>query len=94
MRIFTLIMSAVLLTLLSTRVTAADKPRTKRLETCHIVTEFGTAIGQGKTHDEAAEQAHSSCGTQILDKYFAQRREVPDDVKEDLALACANLECH
>lgn len=95
MRTFTLVLSAILLTLISTRVLAAtdSKAAHSKVQTCRIVTGYGTAIGHGHTKLEAQEQARLTCGTQLIDQYFAQRREIPEDVKEDLALACVNLDC-
>ena len=94
MRIMTLILSAVLVTLISSEVSAAtQKPAVHGKEVCKIVTGYGTAIGTGSTHHEALENARLSCGSAMIDQYFAQRREIPDDVKEDLALACVNLDC-
>ena len=84
MRIFTLILSAILITLISSRVLAS---------TCKIVTGYGTAIGHGKDLNEAKDQARLKCGSELIDQYFAQRRKLAEDVKDDLVLACVNLEC-
>jgi hypothetical protein len=114
MRILTLILCAVLVTLITTRVSAATtkadnssktrakmeleaetqvKPVKGGMETCKIVTGYGTAIGKGKTRNEARENARLQCGTSLIDQYFSQRREISDSAKDDLALACVNLEC-
>lgn len=88
MRTLTLILGAVLLTLISTQVLAAENRAT-----CRIVTGYGTAIGHGKNIKDAKEEARLICGTKLIDQYFAQRREIAEDTKDDLALACVNLEC-
>ena len=92
MRTLTLIISAVLITLIATKV-SAQQPEGQRKVSCKIVTGYGTAIGFGSTKLEAKENARLKCGTSMIDQYFASRREVPEDVKDDLALACVNLEC-
>ena len=93
MRTFTMILSAILITLISVKVSAKEAGVKNSMETCKIVTGYGTAIGKGKTHSQAREEARLLCGTKLIDQYFAQRREISDDVKDDLALACVNLEC-
>ncbi|MGZ3722169.1 MAG: hypothetical protein ACXVA9_04510 [Bdellovibrionales bacterium] len=94
MRTFTMILSAILITLISVKVSAKETAQTKSsMETCKIVTGYGTAIGKGKTHSQAREEARLICGTKLIDQYFAQRREIAEDAKDDLALACVNLEC-
>lgn len=95
MRTFTIILSAIILTLISMRVSAMEtKPDVKgSTHTCKIVTGYGTAIGRGKSIREATEAARLKCGTEMIDQYFAQRRDIPEDKKDDLALACINLDC-
>jgi hypothetical protein len=94
MRTFTMIISAILITLISVKVSAKEVATAKGgMETCKIVTGYGTAIGRGKTHAQAQEEARLICGSKLIDQYFAQRREIADDTKDDLALACVNLEC-
>ena len=93
-----MILSAILMTLISVKVSAKEAAVAKRaekssVETCRIVTGYGTAIGRGNTRSQALEEARMVCGTRMIDQYFAQRREIADDVKDDLALACVNLEC-
>jgi hypothetical protein len=62
-------------------------------ETCKIVTGYGTAIGQGATKAEALENARLTCGTKLIDQYFAQRRDIPEEAVADLSTACVNLSC-
>lgn len=92
MRTLTLIIGAILVTLMATKV-SAQEPTGKHQVSCKIVTGYGTAIAYGKTKLEAKENARLKCGTSMIDQYFASRREIPEDVKDDLALACVNLEC-
>lgn len=92
MRTLTLLISAILLILITTKVSAKEATPGK-METCKIVTGYGTAIGRGHTKLEAKEQARLTCGTAMIDQYLATRQNIPDDVKDDLALACVNLEC-
>jgi len=91
MRILTLILSAILVTLISSQVSAATPPAHKSV--CKIVTGYGTAFGTGDSPAKALENARLSCGSAMIDQYLAQRQQIPDDVKEDLALACVNLNC-
>jgi hypothetical protein len=94
MRTFTMILSAILITLISVKVSAKEAAPVKGgMETCKIVTGYGTAIGRGKTVSKAREEARLICGTKLIDQYFAQRRDIAEDTKDDLALACVNLEC-
>jgi hypothetical protein len=96
MRTFTMIISAILITLITVKVSAKEVAAAGGkggMETCKIVTGYGTAIGRGKTHAQAQEEARLICGTKLIDQYFAQRREIADDAKDDLALACVNLDC-
>jgi hypothetical protein len=87
MRILALVLSAILVALISTRVLAAQD------QSCKLVTGYGTAIAKGKTKLEAKEKARLLCGTKLIEDYFARRREIAENVKDDLALACVNLEC-
>jgi len=91
MRTLSLIISAILITLISTKVSAAEGKA--HIETCKIVTGYGTAVGHGKTKLEAQEDARLICGTSLIDQYFAHRREIAEEQKDDLALACVNLDC-
>ncbi len=98
MRILTMILGALLVTLIATQVSASPSREDVRepssaLQTCKIVTGYGTAIGRGKTLSSAREAARLTCGTAMIDQYFAQRQNISDDVKDDLALACVNLDC-
>lgn len=63
------------------------------VETCKLVTGYGTAIGRGETKAEALENARLTCGTKLIDQYFAQRRDIPEDAVGDLSTACVNLSC-
>lgn len=90
MRTLMILASALVLTLITTRVSAATSGR---LISCKIVTGYGTAIGYGKTKLEAKENARLKCGTTLIDQYFAQRRDIPKSAEDDLALACVNKEC-
>ena len=85
MRSLTILIGALMVTLISTQVSAK--------ESCKIVTGYGTSIGFGKTKSAALEAARLNCGTHMIDQYFAQRRDIAEDVKDDLALACVNLNC-
>ncbi len=97
MRILTMIFGALLITLAATQVSASPIKSPMRmpaaLETCKIVTGYGTAIGKGSTKKEALKQARLTCGTNMIDQYSAQRGRIPADVEDDLVLACVNLEC-
>lgn len=94
MRLLSLILGALLIVLISTKVSAAPQPsRRPASETCRIRTGYGTAIAQGKTKKEAKEKARLKCGTSMIDDYFKQRQNIPEDRIDDLALACVNLEC-
>jgi hypothetical protein len=93
MRTFTMILSAILLTLATVKVSASPAPNKGEMQTCKIVTGYGTAIGKGKDHNKALENARLECGTRLIDQYFAQRRDIPEETKDDLALACVNLDC-
>jgi hypothetical protein len=95
MRTITMVLSAILLTLISLKVSAAPAPTKEKdsVQTCRIVTGYGTAIAKGKSHKEALEKARLECGTRMIDMYFAQRQGISEDQKEDLALACVNLDC-
>jgi len=61
--------------------------------TCKIVTGYGTAIGVGSTALKAKETAREICGDKIIDQYIGQRGQIPNEVVDDLVLACVNLEC-
>lgn len=93
MRTLALLLSAILLTLITTRVSAGEAKSKSSQTTCKIVTGYGTAIGHGKSLKDAKEEARLICGTKLIDQYFAQRQQIPEDTKDDLALACVNLEC-
>lgn len=93
MRTLTLFLSALIITLITTKVSAKPSDGSTKMETCKIVTGYGTAIGRGKTKLEAKESARLKCGTAMVDQYFAARQNIADDVKDDLALACVNLDC-
>jgi hypothetical protein len=91
MRTITMIISAILMTLISIRVSASTPA--PKMQECKIVTGYGTAIAKGKNHNEALEKARLICGTKLIDQYFAQRQHISEETKEDLALACVNLDC-
>ena len=93
MRTLSLLISALLVTLISTQVSAHEAREPNGIQTCKIVTGYGTAIGHGKSLSAAREAARLNCGTHMIDQYTAQRRDIPEDVKDDLVLACVNLEC-
>lgn len=96
MRIFSLILGIVLMTLIATDVLAAPAPREPSAagtHTCKIVTGYGTAIGKGTTALQAKENAREVCGTNMIDDYLARRGRVDAHAIDDLALACVNLEC-
>lgn len=83
-------LTLLILTLVTSQALAAGHPAR---ETCRIVTGYGTAIGQGETKAEALEDARLTCGTKLIDQYFAQRRDIPDEAVDDLSTACVNLRC-
>ena len=93
MRILSILFSAILLVFISSKVSAAPTGHSGARKTCRIVTGYGTAIGYGSTALEAKEQARLNCGTNMIDQYVAQRQNIPESAKDDLALACVNLEC-
>lgn len=96
MRIFSMILAVVLMTLIATDVLAAPAPREPSASgkyTCKIVTGYGTAIGQGSTALEAKAVARETCGTNMIDDYLARRGRIDPSAIDDLALACVNLEC-
>jgi hypothetical protein len=88
MRTLSLFISALILTFMATEVSAAPSTYT-----CRIQTGYGTAIGSGSTPLAAKQAARETCGSKIIDQYFAQRGRIPADVEDDLVLACVNLEC-
>lgn len=103
------ILAAVLVTLIATEVSAKTHPipdrelegspppptaETPRQDhTCIIRTGYGTAIGHGNSKLAAKENARIICGEKLMDRHFAQRRDVSSDVTDDVVLACVNLEC-
>lgn len=91
MRFLTTIISAFLLILMSTQVAAGEKGSGSKAYTCRLVTGYGTAIGQGRSANEAEENARMICGTKIIDDYYARRGNI--DSNADLELACINLKC-
>ena len=93
MRMVSLLIAALLVTLIATQVSAAQVREPSGIQTCKIVTGYGTAIGRGKTLSAAREAARLTCGTNMIDQYIAQRQNIPEDVKDDLVLTCINLEC-
>ena len=93
MRILTLVLGALIVTLMATQVSAKESREPSAFKTCKIVTGYGTAIGKGRSLNEARENARLKCGTSMVDQYFAQRQAISEDVKDDLALACVNLDC-
>ena len=93
MRILSMIVGALIVTLMATQVSAKESREPNALKTCKIVTGYGTAIAKGRTINEAREAARLKCGTSMIDQYFAQRQSISEDAKDDLALACVNLDC-
>lgn len=97
MRTLTFVLGALIVTLMSVQVSASTPPPSREpsraMQTCKIVTGYGTAIGKGPTLSAAREEARLTCGTHMIDQYFAQRRDIPESAKDDLALACVNLDC-
>ena len=88
MRLLTLLLGALLVTLITTEVSASPQSYT-----CKIQTGYGTAIGHGASKLAAKEAARETCGSKIIDQYFAQRGRIPAEVQDDLVLSCVNLEC-
>jgi hypothetical protein len=86
MRTLTLLLGALILTLITTQVSAETF-------SCKIVTGYGTAIATGHTKLEAKAKARELCGSKMIDQYAAQRGSIPDSAVDDLALACVNLDC-
>ncbi|MBX3022279.1 MAG: hypothetical protein KF799_11455 [Bdellovibrionales bacterium] len=99
MRALSILFSVAILTLIATEVSAmpsrapASEREPARTFTCKIVTGYGTAIGRGSSALSAKENARLTCGEKMIDQYIAQRGNIPQDVADDLALACVNLEC-
>lgn len=93
MRTLTLILSALILTLIATEVSAKEGREPANGYSCKIVTGYGTAIGHGPSQLAAKAAAREICGSKLIDQYFAQRGHIDADVTDDLALACVNLEC-
>ena len=91
MRLITWTLSVLCVLLSSVQVSAATPKN--GLQTCKIVTGYGTAIAKAATLKEAREEARLKCGTELINDYFARRQDIPDSKKDDLALACINLEC-
>lgn len=97
MRALAMILSVVLMTLMTAKVSAApmrmpaSEGGTKY--SCRIVTGYGTAIGRGETKLKAKEVAREICGEKMIDGYIAQRGSIPDEVVGDLTTACINEEC-
>lgn len=97
MRILTLILGSLLVTLISTKVTAAPMCAPKRglasEHTCVIRTGYGQAIGRGPSEIAAKEEARVNCGSGLIDQYSGQRADIPESAIDYLTLACVNLEC-
>lgn len=96
MRALTVFLGILLVTLATTKVSAAVQ-RAPAAETksysCRIISGYGTAIGTGSTKLKAKENAREICGDKMIDGYIAQRGSIPDEVIGDLTTACVNLEC-
>lgn len=90
MRALALTISVILVTLISTQVSAQEASSNV---SCRIITGYGTAVGYGANKSIARENARELCGTKIIDGYFASRGSIDDSQVDDLALACVNLEC-
>lgn len=95
MRSLTLLISAVILTLIATEVSASQEPgrQPSRVYSCRLLTGYGSAVGRGSTQLAAKENARELCGSKLIDQYVAQRGSIPADVEDDLVLSCVNLEC-
>ncbi len=93
MRIFSLILAALIMTLIATEVSAAPERVPSSSYTCKIVTGYGTAIGKGSSKIAAQEAARELCGTKMIDDYLARRGNIGNEAVDDLALACVNLDC-
>lgn len=98
MRVLTLVLSVILVTLASTKVTAMPTPHRGPASegksfSCRIATGYGTAIGRGQSKIQAKEVAREICGEKIIDGYIAQRGSIPDEVIGDLTTVCVNKEC-
>ncbi len=100
MRALTIILGSLLVTLISTQVSAAPMcqhaPITRGPAsnyTCKIVTGYGTATGHGDSKLKAKEEARLNCGMGLINEYSARRQDIPEQAIDDLALACVNLEC-
>ncbi len=96
MRIFSLALGVILMTLIATEVSAAPaapERQPSNAHTCKIVTGYGTAIGKGSSKLAAKQAAREICGSKLIDDYLARRGRIEDAAIDDLALACVNLEC-
>lgn len=100
MRALTLSLSVLLLTLATTKVSAApicrgpaseDAP--KKDYSCRIITGYATGFGHGASKLKAKEMAMEDCGTKVIDGYIAQRGSISEDVIGDLTTMCINQEC-
>lgn len=52
-----------------------------------------SVTAEGSSPKKARDNARIDCGTKVIDRYLASHREVDDIMKDELALACVNLEC-
>ncbi len=90
-----LILAAAALTasLISMQAPAAPRPQGSESFECRIITPLGTAMGNGTDMNQAREAARLNCGTTLIEHYFSQRSTASEEIKDDLALACVNLDC-
>ena len=108
MRTLSLILGALILTLIATEVTAMPagvklvrKPAQvtegtrgpARIFSCKVSSGYVTAIGKGSSQLAAKEAARELCGSKMIDLHIERRGKIADDLVDDLALACVNLEC-
>lgn len=96
MRVLTMVLSVILVTLATSKVTAMPLrgPASEGKKfSCRIVTGYGTAIGRGESKLQAKEVAREICGEKMIDSYIAQRGSIPDEVIGDLTTVCINKEC-
>jgi hypothetical protein len=93
MRSLTVLIGALLVTLMSTKVLAAEARRPSGSHTCTVNSGWVKATGHGRTHLEALESARLTCGSMMVDHALSTRPNISKDQEDDLVLACVNLEC-
>lgn len=94
MRALAITISALILILINTQVSAEEGRSPKSVKSCRLVTPMGTTTtGYGNSLKEALEDARLRCGDQLIDAYFARNGDISDDQIGDATTACVNLNC-